>query len=161
MSTKNSPSYRTSNVDHKLACQQAAETVKEQRVSVNFTLRAAAEPIKQYPAAVNHLKSEGRHDDVEKITTLCKAIASDVDTLTAERNLLDKEYLPKIEQVPRKKHLISEYNANCTIAGLQYINLAHRIQATAGKAAADFEEILGKDFADAQKEAVPESNPTQ
>lgn len=161
MSSKSSPSYRTSNVDHKLACQEAKATVVDQRVSVNFTLRAAAEPIVQLPAAMNKLISEGRLDDVDKITSLCKTIATDVDALTAERDLLDKEYLPKIENPPRKKGHISAYNAHCTIAGLQYISLNNRIQATAGKAAGDFEEILGKEFTDAQKETVPESSTAQ
>lgn len=161
MSSKRSPSYRTSNVDHKLACKQAAETVNDQRVSVNFSLRAASEPIVQFPAALNQLRAEGRHEDAEKITNLCKSIATDVDTFTKERDEIDKKFDHVVKNPPRKKHMISDYNAQCTVAGLQYINLNHRIQATAGKSATDFQEIMGKEIADAKEEAVPQQNQAQ
>lgn len=142
MSSKRTPNYRTSNLNANVNCSKIEESVREQVLSVNVSLRAAAEPIVQLPAAIQELKAQGRDEDVPKLLQLGKSIARDFDTLTLERDEIDKEFKGFVDNRPTAKSELSRYAMNCTMTGLKYIGLNDRIASTLTKSAEDFQELL-------------------
>lgn len=144
MSSKRSPSYRTSNVNHKKNCDQVEESTRGLKDSVTFSLRAAAEPIVQMPQSIKSLKEQGRNEDVPKILALGKTIAQDFDKFSAERAALDTEFEQIIAAKPARNKDISKHHFSLTMTGLKYIDLNDRITSTLGKSAGDYDEILNK-----------------
>ena len=144
MSSKRSPSYRTSNVNHKKSCDEVETSTRGLKDSVSFSLRAAAEPIVQMPQSLQTLKEEGRVEDVPKILALGTTIAQDFDKFSAERTVLDKEFDKILAERPDRKKDLSEHHFKLTMTGLKYIDLNHRITSTLTKSAGDYDEILNK-----------------
>lgn len=144
MSSKRSPSYRTSNVNHKKKIDEVVESTRGLKDSVAVSLRAAAEPIVQMPAAICMLREQGRVEDVPKILALGTTIAQDFDTFSAERTELDKEFDKILESRPSKNSDLSKHNMDLTMHGLKYIDLNDRITSTLTKSAGDYDEILNK-----------------
>lgn len=144
MSSKRSPSYRTSNVNHNKNINEAEEATRGLKDSVALSLRAAAEPIVQMPASLRALKEQGRVEDVPKIIALGKTIAQDFDKFSAERITLDEEFNKIVESKPGKKKDLSKHHMDLTMTGLKYIDLNDRITSTLTKSAGDYDEILNK-----------------
>lgn len=142
MSSKRSSSYRTSNVRSKRSLPKMEQTVDDQLVSVNVSLRAAYEPIVQLPASIKLLQEEGRGEDVPKIGALCRSIASDIKIFTEERDKISSEWQETRKNRPTDNSGMAEYNMKITTTGLDYINLNQRIAETVLKSKQDFEEIL-------------------
>lgn len=144
MSSKRSPSYRTSNVNHKKKIDEVEESTRGLKDSVTFSLRAAAEPIVQMPESLRTLKEQGRVEDVPKILALGTIIAQDFDKFSAERTVLDTEFDKILKGRPSKNADLSKHNMDLTMHGLKYIDLNDRITATLTKSAGDYDEILNK-----------------
>jgi SMC interacting uncharacterized protein involved in chromosome segregation len=144
MSSKRSPSYRTSDVDHKKSINEAEEATRGLKDSVSLSLRAAAEPIVQMPNSLKTLQEQGRSGDVKKILALGTTIAQDFDKFSAERAELDTEFDKIVNNPPAKKKDLSKHHMDLTMTGLKYIDLNDRITSTLSKSASDYEEILNK-----------------
>lgn len=144
MSSKRSPSYRTSNVNHRKNIDDVEESTRGLKDSVSVSLRAAAEPIVQMPNSVKVLKEQGRNEDVPKILALGKSIAQDFDKFSAERAELDQEFEKIVSSKPDKRKDLSKHHMDLTMHGLKYIDLNDRITSTLTKSAGDYDEILNK-----------------
>lgn len=144
MSSKRSPSYRTSDVNHKKSINDAEEATRGLKDSVSLSLRAAAEPIVQMPNSLKVLKDQGRDGDVKKILALGTTIAQDFDKFSAERTALDAEFDKIVQSPPAKKKDISNHHFKLTMTGLKYIDLNDRITSTLTKSAGDYDEILNQ-----------------
>jgi hypothetical protein len=135
------------------------DTIKEQLTAVNITLRSAYEPIVQLPATMALLREEGRPEDIPKVSALCKTIASDIDTFTAERDKVTQDLEQVIAQRPTSNSEMAGYNAKLTGVGLDYIQLNSRMVSTVMQSKQDYEDILGGKVPNAQEESV--SQPAQ
>lgn len=142
MSRAKSGSYRTSGVKAKRSVSSVTKTTRELSEGIAISLRAQVEPVVLLPQSIQTLQQQGRTQDVPKLMQLTKIIASDFDTFSAEREVLNTKFENLVKNKPAERSAQAEHHLNISMMGLEFMGLNDRIMQTMMKANTDYSEIL-------------------
>lgn len=139
--------YSSRNTDQFGNLDELEREIEANRRSIKQSLRAGAEPVLSLPDSIRVLEQDGRQDEIDKLTSLTRSIASDVDRFTTEVESLDKRFDSLKRNRPSNPWEISKHYSKLATIGHEYLMLNSRILGTVMASIDTYAGIVDPDYA--------------